>query len=49
MAHLDPFDTHPKPAAWAVLIVLAAGLVSALMVRRQIDRLDLVAVLKVRQ
>lgn len=35
--------------AWAALIVLAAGLVSALLVRRQIDRLDLVAVLKVRE
>jgi putative ABC transport system permease protein len=29
--------------------VLAAGAASALLVRRQIDRLDLVAVLKVRE
>lgn len=35
--------------AWAALIVLAAGLVSALLVRRHIDRLELVAVLKVRE
>ena len=35
--------------AWAALIVLAAGLASALVVRRHIDRLDLVAVLKVRE
>lgn len=35
--------------AWAALIVLAAGLVSAMLVRRQIDRLELVAVLKVRE
>lgn len=35
--------------AWAVLIVLAAGLVSALLVRQKIDQLDLVAVLKVRE
>ncbi|WP_288252414.1 FtsX-like permease family protein [uncultured Hydrogenophaga sp.] len=35
--------------AWAALIVLAAGAASALLVRRHIDRLDLVAVLKVRE
>lgn len=35
--------------ASAALIVLASGLASALLVRRQIDRLDLVAVLKVRE
>ena len=34
---------------WAALIVLAAGWASALVVRRHIDRLDLVAVLKVRE
>jgi putative ABC transport system permease protein len=44
-----PVVIAPATYAWAVLIVLAAGLVSALMVRRQIDRLDLVAVLKVRE
>jgi len=40
---------EPATYAWAALIVLAAGVVSALMVRRQIDQLDLVAVLKVRE
>ena len=35
--------------ASAALIVLAAGVASALLVRRKIDRLDLVAVLKVRE
>ncbi len=44
-----PVVIAPATYAWAVLIVLAAGLVSALMVRRQIDQLDLVAVLKVRE
>ena len=40
---------EPSTYATAALIVLAAGLASALLVRRQIDRLDLVAVLKVRE
>lgn len=44
-----PVVIEPSTYAWAALIVLAAGLVSALLVRRQIDRLDLVAVLKVRE
>jgi putative ABC transport system permease protein len=35
--------------ASAALIVLAAGVLSALLVRRKIDRLDLVSVLKVRE
>jgi len=34
--------------AWAAVCVLAAGAASALVVRRRIDRLDLVAVLKTR-
>lgn len=34
--------------AWAAVCVLAAGAASALIVRRRIDRLDLVAVLKTR-
>jgi putative ABC transport system permease protein len=34
--------------AWAGLVVLAAGAASALVVRRRIDRLDMVAVLKTR-
>ena len=44
-----PVVIAPSTYAWAALIVLAAGLVSALLVRQQIDRLDLVAVLKVRE
>jgi len=35
--------------AWAALAVVAAGLGSAGVVRRRIDRLDLVAVLKTRE
>ena len=44
-----PVVIEPPTYAWAALIVLAAGLVSALLVRRRIDQLDLVAVLKVRE
>jgi putative ABC transport system permease protein len=44
-----PVIIEPSTYASAALIVLAAGVVSALLVRRQIDRLDLVAVLKVRE
>jgi putative ABC transport system permease protein len=44
-----PVVIDPATYASAALIVLAAGVVSAMLVRRQIDRLDLVAVLKVRE
>ncbi|MBA4262099.1 MAG: ABC transporter permease [Comamonadaceae bacterium] len=44
-----PVVIEPSTYASAALIVLAAGVVSALLVRRQIDRLDLVSVLKVRE
>ena len=44
-----PVVIEPATYASAALIVLAAGVVSALLVRRQIDRLDLVSVLKVRE
>ena len=37
---------HP---AWAFLIVIAAASVSGLLVRRRLDHLDLVAVLKTRE
>jgi putative ABC transport system permease protein len=40
---------EPSTYASAALIVLGAGIASALLVRRQIDRLDLVSVLKVRE
>jgi putative ABC transport system permease protein len=39
-----------RPAvAWAFLTVIAAALISGLLVRRRLDRLDLVAVLKIRE
>ena len=39
-----------RPAiAWAFLTIIAASLVSGLVVRRRLDRLDLVAVLKIRE
>jgi putative ABC transport system permease protein len=43
-----PLIIQPRTYAYASAIVLAAGVASALIVRRQIDRLDLVAVLKTR-
>ena len=43
-----PLIIAPRTYAFAALVVLAAGVASALIVRRQIDRLDLVAVLKTR-
>ncbi|MBS3996252.1 MAG: ABC transporter permease [Hydrogenophaga sp.] len=44
-----PVVIEPATYASAALIVLAAGVASALLVRRHIDRLDLVSVLKVRE
>jgi putative ABC transport system permease protein len=44
-----PVVIAPATYATAVWIVLAAGVLSALWVRRQVDQLDLVAVLKVRE
>jgi putative ABC transport system permease protein len=35
--------------AWAGICVVAAGVASALVVRRRIDRLDMVAALKTRE
>lgn len=43
-----PLIIGPRTYAYASLIVLAAGVASALIVRRKIDRLDLVGVLKTR-
>jgi putative ABC transport system permease protein len=40
------FVVAPATIAWAWLTVIAATVVSALLVRRRLDRLDLVAVLK---
>ncbi len=55
MANVDP-ETYRFPViissrtyTFAVVITLAAGLLSALMVRRKLDRLDLIGVLKTRE
>ncbi len=44
-----PFVIAPSTYAWATIVVVAAALASALIVRRRIDRLDLIAVLKTRE
>jgi putative ABC transport system permease protein len=44
-----PFVIEPPTYAYATLVVLIAGVVSALIVRRRVDRLDLVGVLKTRE
>jgi len=46
---LFPVVIQPRTYAWAALAVVAAGVASALVVRRRIDRLDLVSVLKTRE
>ena len=46
---LFPVVIQPRTYAWAALCVVAAGVASALAVRRRIDRLDLVGVLKTRE
>jgi putative ABC transport system permease protein len=43
-----PFVLNPTALAFAVAFTLACVLAAALIVRRDIDRLDLVAVLKAR-
>jgi putative ABC transport system permease protein len=40
---------RPRTYAWAALCVVGAGAASALVVRRRIDRLDMVASLKTRE
>lgn len=44
-----PVVIQPRTYAWAALCVVAAAVGSALVVRRRIDRLDLVAALKTRE
>jgi putative ABC transport system permease protein len=46
---LFPVLIQPRTYAWAALCVLAAGFASAMVVRRRIDSLDLVAALKTRE
>jgi putative ABC transport system permease protein len=43
-----PLYVSPAATAWASLGIIAASLLAGLVVRRQLDRLDLIAVLKVR-
>jgi putative ABC transport system permease protein len=43
------FVVEPATIAWSFLTVIAAAFVSGLLVRRRLDRLDLVAVLKTRE
>ncbi len=44
-----PLYVSRQAVAWSFLGIIAAALVSGLLVRRQLDRLDLVAVLKIRE
>lgn len=44
-----PFVIAPKTYTFAAVVVLVSATVSALIVRRRLDRLDLVAVLKTRE
>jgi putative ABC transport system permease protein len=43
------FATTPSTIAWSFLIVILATVLSGLVVRRRLDRLDLVGVLKTRE
>jgi len=44
-----PLEISSRNAAWSALTVIAAAFLSGLVVRRKLDHLDLVAVLKVRE
>lgn len=44
-----PFVLTPDVFAYSSLVVMAAALISGLVVRRRIDRLDMIAVLKTRE
>lgn len=46
---LFPVIIRPRTYAWAALCVVGAGVASALVVRRRIDHLDMVASLKTRE
>jgi len=43
------FVVAPATVAWAFLIVIGAAFASGLLVRRKLDRLDLIGVLKTRE
>jgi putative ABC transport system permease protein len=53
LIHTETFELpviiEPRTYAYATLVTLAAGVVSALIVRQRIDRLDLISVLKTRE
>jgi putative ABC transport system permease protein len=44
-----PVAIQPRTYAWACIAVVASGVASALVVRRRIDKLDMVAALKTRE
>lgn len=44
-----PFFISSQTYAFSVAVILASGIASALLVRRKLDRLDLIAVLKTRE
>lgn len=44
-----PLVILPATYGWAIVIGILATAVSALLVRRRVDRLDLIAVLKTRE
>jgi putative ABC transport system permease protein len=44
-----PVVILPRTYAWAAMCVVAAGAASALVVRRRVDKLDMVAALKTRE
>jgi putative ABC transport system permease protein len=44
-----PVVIQPRTYAWAAICVVVAGVASALVVRRRIDALDMVAALKTRE
>ncbi|WBY02578.1 FtsX-like permease family protein [Ramlibacter tataouinensis] len=46
---LFPVVIRPRTYAWAAICILASGAASALVVRRRVDRLDMVAALKTRE
>lgn len=46
---LFPVVIQPRTYAWAAVAVVVAGVASAMVVRRRIDRLDMVAALKTRE
>ena len=46
---LFPVVIQPRTYAWAAIAVVAAGMASAGVVRRRVDRLDMVAALKTRE